>query len=1287
MIEATPDFVAVSTLAGEIVYINEAGRRMVGIPADADLSLYSQRSLTPDWAAERTIEEWLPAALRDGSVTGEGGLKTTDGREIPVSFVMVIHRDASGEPEYISTIARDISERMTAEEALRESEGRFRAVTRAGNVVVYTTDRDLRYSWIGSLPGFIDRSEVLGRRDDEILPADVAAPLVEAKRSVIETGVGTRIEFRTSIDGSGVLWYDVTLEPLRDASGEVTGVAVAAIDITERKLAQEELLYQLNLTQSVMDSAALSIFVSDRDGGIAFANAEAEKTFGFTLDELRGRRLHDVIHHSYPDGRPFPRGECPLGAVNGDDASVRNYEGTFWRKDGTPIEILCSKIVIRDAEDRVSGEVMAILDISGRKAAETASAQLAAIVASSADAIYTYSFDGTIQSWNAGAENLFGYKADETIGRNIEAIIPADRMDELHETILPAVAAGRSILHFETKRARRDGSVFDALLTVSPIRDAEGRPVMVSVIASDITERKSAERALRESEERFRSLVSVLTDVPWSTDASGAFVEYQAAWAAYTGQTWEEMRGFGWADALHPDDRDEVKTIWQRSISTGADYESRGRVWHAASGEYRYFVARAAAIFTTDEHGRRIVREWVGSVTDVHERRKFEERIEAANLRFQIAEEAVKGFSYEWNVKTGKVLRTVGVELVTGYRREEIDTSWSAWAQLIHPDDRAVASEAEAIELAGRVTGTTFDREYRVRHKNGEWIWVQERALVVRDQAGEVIRVVGQTTDVSDRKRTEIELAAQRRLYQSITDNATTALFIMDEHQHCAFMNPAAEKLTGYSFEETRGRALHEVVHHTRPDGRPYPLSECPIDQAFPTRAKMQGEEIFVHKDGSFYPVAFTASPLVDEAGKTVGTVIEVQDIRERRSIEEERRNILAREHAARVAAEEANRAKDDFLAVLSHELRTPLNSMFGWTQILLNSRVDESTVRKGLEVIARNVRLQNALIEDLLDVSRIITGKLRLEKENLSFSSIVHSTVESSRPTAAAQGVRLDAVVDNFSGEMFGDRHRLQQAVGNLLTNAIKFTPAGGRVDVSLQRHGSLARLTVSDTGIGIEPDLLPEIFDRFRQADGSYKRKYGGLGLGLTIVRNIVELHGGTVTAYSEGPDRGATFTVELPLVPEPVSFAGLPSGAHDLDNFSQRQALPLDGLRILIVDDDPDALDLMRVVMEANGATTTACTSAATALERLASSSFDLIISDIGMADTDGLDLIRAVRTREKRLGGRRTAAIALSGFVSPTDRELALTAGFEIHLPKPVDLENLKAVIMSMFDKRA
>jgi signal transduction histidine kinase/response regulator RpfG family c-di-GMP phosphodiesterase len=408
------------------------------------------------------------------------------------------------------------------------------------------------------------------------------------------------------------------------------------------------------------------------------------------------------------------------------------------------------------------------------------------------------------------------------------------------------------------------------------------------------------------------------------------------------------------------------------------------------------------------------------------------------------------------------------------------------------------------------------------------------------------------------------------------------------------------------------------------------------------------------------------------------------QEVAERKQAEQARAQLLVREQAARAEAERANRVKDEFLATLSHELRTPLTAILGWSRMLRTGQLDEAMRARALETIERNAYSQSQLIDELLDVSRIVTGKLTLSSRPVELLPVVEAAIDSIRPTADAKSVSLDVLLDPAAGKVSGDPSRLQQVIWNLFSNAVKFTPSGGRVSVRLERDGASARITVSDTGVGIDPQLIPYIFDRFRQADGSTTREHGGLGLGLAIVRHLVELHGGTARASSEGRGRGATFTVILPLSREAEAGEGVREGGRDADGRTLKNAGALEGLRILLVDDVADARGLIAAVLRGRGAVVRECGSAAEALELLDTRATDLLLSDIGMPHQDGYSLIAQVRQHD---AGRHLPAIALTAYATAEDRARALSAGFHMHLAKPVDTEQLITAVASLAGQHA
>jgi signal transduction histidine kinase/ActR/RegA family two-component response regulator len=422
---------------------------------------------------------------------------------------------------------------------------------------------------------------------------------------------------------------------------------------------------------------------------------------------------------------------------------------------------------------------------------------------------------------------------------------------------------------------------------------------------------------------------------------------------------------------------------------------------------------------------------------------------------------------------------------------------------------------------------------------------------------------------------------------------------------------------------------------------------------------------------------------------RNVGRVWSFRDITQHKRLfeaaekaAEERKQLLESERAARTEAEHANAMKDEFLATLSHELRTPLGAILGWAQLLGRNEKGTPDFQKGLEVIERNARAQTQLIEDLLDMSRIISGKIRLDIQPVEPFSFIEAAIETVRPVADARGIRLDQLLDRAAGPIFGDPNRLQQVVWNLLSNAIKFTPRGGRVQIVLQATDSNVEISVADTGIGIIPRFLPHVFERFRQGDPSITRPYGGLGLGLSIVKHLTELHGGTVKAESQGEGCGSTFSINLPLMAVYTSTAG-PERVHPGSPPTGLSFEPVDlsGIKILVVDDEPDARDLIGRVLEECKAEVLTAASASEALTMIELERPHLLVSDIGMPEIDGYEFLRRVRKLSQKIGVH-IPAVALTAYAGPEDKTRALRAGFLVHIAKPVEPSELVATLANL-----
>jgi PAS domain S-box-containing protein len=537
-------------------------------------------------------------------------------------------------------------------------------------------------------------------------------------------------------------------------------------------------------------------------------------------------------------------------------------------------------------------------------------------------------------------------------------------------------------------------------------------------------------------------------------------------------------------------------------------------------------------------------------------------------------------------------------------------------------------------------------------------------------------------SDVNARKRAQEALRQQREWLQVTLSSIGDAVIATDTDGDVTFLNPVAESLTGWKQEEAQGQSLRKVFNIMNEQTRD--TVENPA-----LRAMQEGliiglanHTVLIAKDGTEMPIDDSGAPIKGAEGKVIGAVLIFRDITERRLAEKERSMLLTSERAAREKAEAASRSKDEFVAMISHEIRSPLNAILGWAQLLRSGKFDKSETERATEIIVRNARAQSQLIEDLLDISRVITGKLTLNVRSVELAEIIEAAMDSIRPAAEAKSIQLQARLESRGSLVSGDPNRLQQIVWNLLSNAVKFTPRYGRVEVSLSRVDSNFQITVSDSGVGISPEFLPFVFDRFTQANTSTERKYGGLGLGLAIVRHLVELHGGTAQADSPGEGQGATFTVTLPVKALREEMSELEPAAPSAEYAdSLTDAIMLDGLRVMIVDDEAETRHLLTAMLTRRGAEVKACASAAEALEEINRWRPSLLVSDIGMPGEDGYTLIGKLRALGPERGGC-IPAVALTAYARSEDRMRALASGFQVHVPKPIEAGELVVVIASL-----
>ena len=650
--------------------------------------------------------------------------------------------------------------------------------------------------------------------------------------------------------------------------------------------------------------------------------------------------------------------------------------------------------------------------------------------------------------------------------------------------------------------------------------------------------------------------------------------------------------------------------------------------------------------------------------------------------RFRLLVESVRDYAIFMLDQQGHVLTwNAGAERFKGYRADEI--IGSHFSRFYPPEALARGLPAEELEVASRV-GSFEDEGWRVR-KDGSLFWANVVITAMRNQSGELVGYAKVTRDLTQRRNHEEALRQSEERFRLMVEGvADYAIFMLDVNGRVATWNVGAQRIKGYGADEIVGQHF-SIFYPQEAKDSGWPEHELRL-AAETGRFVDTGWRI--RKDGTAFWANVTITAMRDESGRLIGFAKLSRDMTESKRVEaietehQQREEILDAERNARMAAQRATRIKDEFLATLSHELRTPLSSILGWTQILLKGlTTSPDDQRRAIEVIDRNARAQVQLIDDLLDLSRIMTGKLRLDLQQVAMLDIVQAALDSATPAAASKDIRLRSLLDPSRMMVNGDAGRLQQVVWNLLTNAIKFTPKGGQVQVLLQRVNSHIELSVADNGIGIPESFIGQVFDRFSQRDSSSTRKHGGLGLGLAICRQLVELHGGIIRAASPGEGQGATFFVELPLsimqVEAERDRTHPTAEAHEADGVT----LPrLDGVHAVVIDDEPDARDLLTRVLEDQGAVVTSFDSAPAALEALRSSRPAVIVSDVGMPGMDGYQMMRTLRASEPR--DSRIPALALTAFARAEDRKRSLVAGFQAHLAKPFDVAELVLLVADL-----
>jgi PAS domain S-box-containing protein len=1153
----------------------------------------------------------------------------------------------------------DISDRKQAVAALRRSEERYRSLFESLDEGFCTiemlfddNEKPIDYRFLEVNPAFVKQTgleQAAGKTARQMLP-DLEDFWLQVYGKVALTGEPVRFEH-----GSEVMnrWFEVSA--FRTPEPQSRKVAILFKEISDRKQSENLLRQQ---------EEQLRLFVKHSPAGVAMFDCQMRymlvsdrwmSSYGLGAQDIVGRSHYDIFPN-LPDRLKQIHQRCLAGAVEMCE------EDPLPRADGSIHWVRWEIHPWRTNSGEIGGIMIFCEVITDRKNAElalqTANQQVRNILESIADAFIAIDAQWRYTYVNAAAEKLVRRSRNELLGRSIWELFPAEResnsraYQEFHRVVNEQVS-----VKFE-----EFSPSLQIYIEVNAYPAAEG----LTAYWIDISDRKRTEAELRQK----NAILNVINE----SAPTPIFVKDREGRIIYANPATLEALGKTAVEVIGRRDRDLYPIAEMAAIVTENDRRimesGQTEVVEESPDGIRTFLGMKAPY--RNEAGEVIG--LIGISNDITNRKRAEVALQEQTKLLQVIIDSIGDALILANQQGEFVLfNRAAVAIFGQLSNEKSSSEWSSTYGLFLPDQKTIFPNAE-LPLSRAIKGEYVnDVEVFVRREDSaENRWISISGYPVVDISNEITGGVVVCRDITERKQAEAVLKESEERFRHMANNAPFMVWLTDSTSYCTFLSDSWYEFTGQTEETGLGWGWINAAH---PEDREQAM------KVFLTANEGQepySVEFRVRRsDGGYSWVLDAAAPRFTESGHFEGFIGSAIDITERKQVETERDMVLQLEQTARAEAERANRIKDEFLAVLSHELRSPLNPILGWSQLLMSGKLNPDKTAKAYETIERNARLQSQLIEDLLDVSRILQGKLRLTVAPVNLATIILSGLETVQLAAEAKQIQIETILNPDVGQVVGDTSRLQQVVWNLLSNAVKFTPEGGRVEVKLTQIEHQVQIQVIDTGKGIVPDFLPYVFEHFRQEDGATTRKFGGLGLGLAIVRQLVELHGGTVFAESPGEGQGATFTVSLPLLnddsrrqeEEAVNLAVSPA----------LSPLPLAGLRILVVDDELDSADFVAFVLQEAGAEVISVSSAAEALLSIEQTTPDLLVSDIGMPEMDGYMLINRIRTQ---LGSeyRQLLAIALTAYAGEGNERQVLAAGFDKHLTKPIDPTQLVATVV-------
>ncbi len=1225
IVASSDDAIVSKTLEGRIVSWNAGAERIFGYTEDEAVG-QSIEMLIP--LERRSEETEIISRLRRGERLEhfETVRVRKDGRPIHVSLTVSPVLDSAGHVIGASKIARDVTERKRSDEALRESDERFARFMQHLPGLAWIKDAEGRYLYANdaAVRAFGRTSaDFYGKRDADLFSPEIAAQFQANDRAALaaETGIET---VETLRHGDGVHHSLVSKFPIPGPDGVPAMIGGMAIDITERLEAERALRDSEERFRAVMTNAPVAVFIKDLEGRYTLVNPLAAETLGRPRG-AEGLTDHDMLSKEAADHIR----EVDLAVI----ASGRPSEQEeIVERAGYRREFLSVKFPLRDGEGRVVGVCGVAVDVTDRKRAQAAlresDQRLRLATQTGKLGVWDWDIENDRISWSESMYAIHGVSPEwftETVG-DFSALVHPDDRDLVARSIKDAMH-GDAPYELEFRAVRPDGETI-WLFTNAAVLRRDGQPTRMLGATMDITERKKGEVALRASEERFRTLASHAPVGIFHAEPNGDNVFVNESWCEMAGMSLEEARGQGWLGAVHPADRERVGAGWRDAIARGATSAAEFR-FQRPDDSIIWLQGNAAPL----RDGAGEVTGYIGTVADITQHKRSEEALRNSERMYRAIGESIDYGVWVCDAAGRNIYASDSFLQLVGLTQEQC--SDIGWASVLHPDDveQTVAAWQQCVR-----SGLAWDAEHRFRAVDGRWRPVLARGVPVRDDHGNITAWVGINLDISELKHAENELRESEARFRSMADNAPVLIWI-NGLGGCQYVNREYLRFAGCRAEDVSGMNWVELLH---PDDRAGYVAA--YQDAFDRHVPFEAHVRMRRADGEWRWLTSTGAPRLRADGTFLGHVgcsVDVTDIK-----------------ASEAALREADRRKDDFLAMLGHELRNPLAGIVTGAQVLSMLALD-GEAREMQGVIARQATHMSQIVDDLLDVSRIARGKLTLRHRHVNLSQLVRNAADDYRRSndLSAEELRYSTPL----GDVWAwcDPTRITQALTNIVHNSFKFSagPLNTVVAMTAESDRRIAAIAITDRGIGMTRETLNRIFEPFNQADTSLERSRGGLGLGLALAKGLVELHGGTVTAESAGLGKGSTFTITIPCEEQP----------QDVSAALQRPSVK--SRRVLIIDDRRDAILPLSRMLEIEGHHVATSMDGPAGIEHAQQFRPEVILCDIGLSgEMNGYQVAQALRAIPEFA---KAYIVAVTGYGQEEDRRNAREAGFDYHLTKPLE----------------